>query len=186
LAQLTPRQYLHDHKAVVFEKSPSYIDLADPRDVARLLPRAKMVFLTRDPVPRLLSAYFQYCEGSDQMVRPAGDNCTIEEFERLAMQLTNTDSAFVGHNERHFAFIRAAKYGKYEEFLSKWLHVFWTEDSSIRDKQFLCIDADHFRVHPKAVLYAIESFVGIHGSRHFEYNPKMKDGYYVYGYTSKA
>jgi hypothetical protein len=62
-------RYLREHRTLVFEKSPSYMDLADPRDVARLLPRAKFIFLSRDPVPRLMSAYYQYCETYEGLER---------------------------------------------------------------------------------------------------------------------
>lgn len=41
-------------------------------------------------------------------------------------------------------------------------------------------------MHPRAVLYAVESFVGIRGFRHYDYRPRVRDGRYTYGQASKA
>ncbi|KAH9255552.1 hypothetical protein BASA81_006382 [Batrachochytrium salamandrivorans] len=186
LGQMTARQFTREHRTLVFEKSPSYLDLADVRDVARILPRGKFVFLSRDPVPRLVSAYFQYCEAYD--MERASQNCTMQEFEEFtrALVMGKLDiTTMDGSLPRRLAFYRGALYGMYNRYLTKWLKYFWV-DNKLEEKQFLMVDSSHFKQHPKAVLYAVESFVGLRGQRHFDYSPRMSNGKYIYGESSKA
>lgn len=130
LGQLTYKQYTKEHRTLLFEKSPSYIDMANPRDVVRVLPRAKFVFLSRDPVPRLVSAYFQYCETYD--IARAAQNCTIEEFDMFARALANGELDVTTQDDslpRRQAFHRGALYGMYDKYFQDWLKYFWVDSS---------------------------------------------------------
>ena len=174
-------------RTLIYDKSPSYIDMADPRDVARLIPRGKFIILTRDPVPRLLSAYFQFCDNPE--LNHDDSPCTIEEFERLVLDLSKGRLDLVTEDKtlpRRLNFMRAAKHGEYINFIQEWTKYFWV-DTDMLDKQFLIVDQHHFRFIPLAVLYAVESFTGNRGGfRHYPYQPKQKNGFWVLGDYSKA
>jgi hypothetical protein len=79
------------------------------------------------------------------------------------------------------------RHGKYAELLESWVKYFWVDDETMGDKQFLVVDAHHFRYSPLSVMYVVESFTGNRGPiRHYKYEPRYKNGYYTLGDYSKA
>jgi len=173
LGQLNKRgYYLRPSRALMFEKSPSYSDLADVRDVARLLPSVKLVFLTRDPVARLYSSYWQMCLDADKERRA---RCGVDDYERLVHNIVR------GVDDVDKEMHRAAAHGFYGRVLRPWLERF------TRKNQIFVVDAHLFHFFPTAVVYAIESVVGNRGAmRHHAYKPRWENGYWTLGEYSKA
>ena len=167
-------------RTLVYEKSPSYLDLADPRDVARLLPSVKIVLLTKDPVPRLFSSYWQSCESVPKSEPP----CSTQEFESLARTVANEASAAAALGDpygRVEAMRRALQHGMYAKLLRPWLAALPGKN------QHLVVDAHPKHYIPQAVFFAVETHVGNRGRRrHHVYKPHWKDGYWVLGDYSKA
>jgi hypothetical protein len=179
--------YKTPSRTLIFEKSPSYSDLADVRDIVRLLPSVKLIFLTRDPVARLFSSYWQFCKDTG-FSKNNHVKCSVEHYEELVIQLTTTTHYHGGgggsssSNNIDPTFLRSAEHGLYAKYLRTWCKYFnW------RKNQILILDAHEFHYLPQGVIYAIESFVGNRGStRHHTYKPQWKDGYWVLGDYSKA
>lgn len=177
LGQLDRRRYhISPSRALVYEKTPSYSDLAHPRDVARLLPSARIVFISRDPVARLYSSYWQACQDSPGSRR----RCSVERYEELVLELIR-DGGVGSRVDPEFR--RAAEHGFYAKSLRPWFETFAAHSRN----RVLVVDAHHFHYLPQAVVFAVESFVGNRGgTRHHEYNPSWRDGYWVLGDYSKA
>jgi len=163
-------------RTLVYEKSPSYLDLADPRDVARLLPSVKIVLLTKDPVPRLFSSYWQSCESVPSSEPP----CSTQEFESLAWTVASGAASSDPYG-RVDTMRRALQHGMYARLLRPWLAALPGKN------QLLVVDAHHMHYVPQAVVFAVETHVGNRGRRrHHVYKPHWKDGYWVLGDYSKA
>ena len=69
-AYVTPSQITRTNpgRVFLFDKTPAYFDRADPQDVAKLLPSARLILITRDPVERLNSAFY-HCHRSHGELR---------------------------------------------------------------------------------------------------------------------
>lgn len=194
LGHLDYSGYNRIKRLVIFEKSPSYMDLADPHDIIHLLPSVKLVFLIRNPVDRVYSGYWQSClsdtyDMNDSMLKNLKGNkrkCSVERFTQLTnnwiARNINGDK-FVDDEDLEQIeiedFDRAVRYGEYSRHLKKWLDVFPNE-------QILLFFSDHFKFFPQAIVHAIEEYVGNTGVRHHYYEPTFKDGFYVLGDFSKA
>jgi len=179
LGRLYPDMYFRQpSRTLMYEKTPSYSDLANPNDVARLLPSVKLVFLTRDPVPRLYSSYWQSCD-SIPKTEPL---CNDTEFEEIVGDLLFNKSWTPGARFGRYATMhRAMVHGMYAKTLQPWVDAFSSKN------QMLIVDAHHMRIVPQAVVYAVETFVGNRGKlRHREYKPRWENGYWVLGDYSKA
>ena len=146
--------------------------------MARLLPSVRIVFITRDPVARLHSSYWQACSAT----APNGNNnkrkkgCSVEDFEAKVWRLVRNDHS----EELDTEFKRAAEHGMYERTLRPWFERFPHRN------QILLVDQHHFKHLPQGVVFAVESLVGNRGPKHHSYNPIWKDGYWTLGDYSKA
>jgi len=159
---------------LVFEKTPSYLDMAHPPDMAQLLPSVKLVILLRDPAKRLVSSYFQLCHGSLSIFK---DRCTFEDLETRIDSLSQWREQ--GSSLFEDMFFRAVEMGFYAKWLSKWRRTF-------PDQQLLVLFSEHFSSQPQTVLRELESFSGLNSSQHHNFHPIYQHGVYVLGGYSKV
>jgi len=159
------------NKAQTFEKTPAYMDFANPFDMMRFLPSVRLLFLMRNPVDRFISSYFMICSG---YYHDTTKECTYEELERhfdnfsgldfddpKQRSLEDTQSGSVAYRVK-----RGLVHSMYTLWLDTWRTAF-------PDRQIMVVFSEHFRVDPKATIYAIELFNGLNASRqHYDYSPQ--------------
>jgi len=162
-----------------FEKTPAYMDLANPMDVMRFLPSVQLIFMLRDPVKRLVSSYFQICSGMYQTAK----NCSHRDLEeRLAAYLEDPSRADKeyppGTMDLHF--YRGIKHGFYAHWIDHWRKAF-------PDNKIMVVFSEQFKLYPVAVANAINDFVGLREDQYCKYKAHQEDnGYWVLGDYSKA
>eukprot|EP00924_Labyrinthula_sp_SR-Ha-C_P000667 snap_masked-scaffold_7-processed-gene-0.17-mRNA-1 protein AED:1.00 eAED:1.00 QI:0/0/0/0/1/1/2/0/764 len=155
----------------LFDKTPAYFDLADPKEVYNAMPNAKIILLLRNPVDRLYSAYFQHCRRPGSLM--VSTNCTIERFANFFTSSKVQDSM-----DAQESLTRALIHGQYANHLVKWTN-------SYRPENVCVLFSTDFKRYPRAVMQIVEDFLRLPKPFH-RYHPRKVNGYFTLGKYSKA
>jgi hypothetical protein len=163
-----PLAYRSRAGSLTLEASPYYLvhPLA-PRRAARLLPRARLIALLRNPVDRALSHYqHAVAEGREAL---SFAEAISREPERLAgeEQRLRDEPGYCSHNHRHFSYLER---GRYIEQLRRWAEQF-------PRSQLLVLQSELLFREPAAVMDTVHAFLGLRPHRLAEYEPFYQGSY---------
>jgi hypothetical protein len=148
-AHFPSREELRRNDAICGEATPSYaIYPGIPADIKTLLPKAKLIFLLRDPVKRAYSAYqFNSRRGAPAM---SFEDWIERDFDLLGGQKIDRSAfmEYVGNNKRIDKVPVALLRGIYVEQIRNWHSVF------SQDRLTIIESSEYFR-DPSKVLNAV-------------------------------
>ncbi len=146
-------QYMRQQDFITGEASPYYLfHPLVPRRVARVVPRAKLIVLLRNPVDRAYSQYNHEMDGGRETSSTFEEAIEREE-ERLAGDRKRrfTDEHYISYDHQHHSYL--AK-GIYVDQLRNWMSCFPKE-------QFLILKSEDFYANLSATLQQTLAFLDI-------------------------
>lgn len=133
------------------EATPDYLySLSTPQNIKQYLPYAKMVFILRHPVSRIIS-WYRFAKQIGRL----SDQITFDEY--IKQQIIGKDR---GHIEQHML---ALEQGRYSYYLKRYLEVFGREDICVLFYEEILED-------PRKALDLICRFSGIKCDFYENYN----------------
>ena len=160
---------------LMYEKTPAYFDLAQPRQVACTVPAARILVMLRDPSERARSAYAM-CqrELEARWCRPA----FAAVVDRMLIGGNSSDASVLHVSRREMRrkphLRRLFLMGHYSAFLRRWLDVFPTAHVRV-------IWLEQFKVDPFACMRAVERFAGLAPHPYAQVATRNAAGLYVVG-----
>lgn len=160
-------RFVLNPKFIAFEKTPAYVDQANPIDIASVVPGAKIMVILRNPMERLHSAYWHICH-MDEL-----KNCNAQQFRSwvaTAFKAAQVDKRKVDINA-----VRGISNGLYVEYMQTWF------DAFPQPGRFLIMFSDEFQRDPFETLRGIEKYFGL---RHYNFKKIAKQRHGMWALSS--